>query len=285
MEPDQLRLYQHLKSIAITLHPSDIGDDYYINTSQVCTWLIEYDRWFKESVGINDGNQPYTLYNREVSLFGVDILSVPAKLKHLVTTAINLGYATSITVDIVELYNNFDLIKSLCDNSLLSSLGIHTNNMDDLAKYTSISDFMGKIISLRRPIGIIGSISLLQKYQVLKLESVNGTDITIYPLIPENSTLLIPINPEKPCANRMRLYIDKFGYIYPCLGLVGLKKYSIGHVYNDIKEMTIMSHDSKLNLLTLMNEGPALNEKFNKQRISTLPWVCEQHRANLIADV
>ncbi|MFD0958008.1 hypothetical protein [Paenibacillus chungangensis] len=288
MERNQLNLYQHLKSVAIMLQPDEKGEDFLPGSQQLIDWLARYDNWFKESVGINDGERPYTLYNREVSLFGVDLLSVPDKLKGLAAASIEKGYAISFTVDIVDLYRQFDVVQSLCGASLLSSLGIIIDNIDLLAEHTAVADFMEKIVHLRLPVGLIGPVSLLRKHHILSLDAMNATDITIYPSMsatsPETSSM--PNHPVNKCANRIQLYIDNDGHMYPCLGMLGLKDYAMGHIDQEISETALSGGHYKLNLPQLMNKGPDLTTATKpRQRMTTLPWICEQHRAELLEHV
>ncbi|WP_348622672.1 hypothetical protein ABFT51_14005 [Paenibacillus peoriae] len=190
MEKNKIELYQHLKSMAVYLQPNVDETDYELGVDELTKWLTQYNQWFKETVVVNKGYRPYVLYNREVSILGNDIFIVPDKLMELAKSTINNGFAFSITLDIVELFHNYTHLKSLCDDSLLSSVGVTTDNLFVLAKLTSIKDFMRLLINLRRPIGIIGSISTLREYGFLSYESVNSMDITIYPIKSETSNFL-----------------------------------------------------------------------------------------------
>lgn len=287
MERNHLNMYQHLKSVAIMLQPDITGSDFRPRSKQLVNWLARYDDWFKESVGINEGHRPYTLYNREVSLFGADLLAVPDKLQELAAACIGKGYAVSLTVDIFDLYRRFDVVQSLCKASVLSSLGIIIDSMDKLAEQISLADFMKDVIGLRMPIGLIGPVSLLRKHQVFSYDAVNATDMTIYPSIGGNplGSRPVPANPVKKCANRIQLYIDHDGYMYPCLGILGLMDYAMGHIDDEISETALSGRHYKLNLPQLMARGPELPETTMQQRMTDLPWICEQHRAELLGHV
>ncbi|MNW39463.1 hypothetical protein D3C74_165530 [compost metagenome] len=146
---------------------------------------------------------------------------------------------------------------------------------------------MRLLINLRRPIGIIGSISTLREYGFLSYESVNSMDITIYPIKSETSNFwnTIPENPINQCANHLRLYIDGDGYIYPCYGLVGLREFSLGNIKDGFENSTFVTDNYDLDLLELKRNGPKLHESTNQlQRVSTLPWICERHRMELLMD-
>ncbi|MFA9560477.1 hypothetical protein ACERII_24560 [Evansella sp. AB-rgal1] len=288
MEIKQINLIQHLKSVAIMLHPNETGDDYQLNSTKLMNWLHQYDNWFKESVGITEGERPYTLYNRQVSLFGEGLLSLPKKFEELAESIINMGYAVSLTVDIVELFNDFNEVKSLCDKSLISSLGVITDQIDYLEEHISINDFMKELVALKRPIGLIGSVSALRNHNLLSLTSLNGTDITIYPPpgITGNNSPTAHVNPISPCANRLQLYIDQDGHIYPCMGLLGITDYALGHVTDNINETAILGKEYKLDLEQLMIEGPKLTNSIKPQQMNTnLPRVCELHREELLVNV
>lgn len=284
----QINLNQQLKSVAIMLQTNDTGDDYQLDSVQLADWLVRYDHWFKESVGIFDGLRPFALYNRQISLFGADLLSVPEKLKSIAATSIRMGYAVSITVDILDLYHNFDLVTSFCEESLLSSLGVTIDRLHQLSEYIPIEDFIQQIVNLKRPIGLIGSITSLRDYNILSLESINGTDITIYSTFNEYNSIQpsIPLNPIKSCATRLQLYIDNLGYMYPCLGLFGMVDYAMGHINDEINDTALSGHGYRLNLLQLMKDGPDIQKSSSplQQRDTTLPWVCEQHRLDLLAN-
>lgn len=285
VERKQLSLYQHLKSVAIMLQPDPTGADFEPSSKQLIDWFARYDSWFKESVGINDGHRPYALYGREVSLFGADLLSVSDKLRDLAASCIEKGFAVSLTVDILSLYREFDIVQSLCRDSLVSSIGIICDPIDTLADEGSLADFMSDVIGLRRPVGLIGPVSLLRKHELFAYESINATDITVYPSQGASRVEMhaLPDHPVKKCANRIQLYIDHEGYIYPCLGMLGLTDYAMGHIGDDISGTALAGGHYPLDLPKLMVEGPELQLGSKpQQRMTDLPWICEQHRSELL---
>lgn len=288
MQNNIIHMYQHMKSVAIHLCPNDTGTDYQLGSIQLMKWLGQYDHWFKESVGIPEGKHAGTLYNRQISVYGGGILSLPNVLRELAKTVIHLGFAFSITVDIKELYHNFSFIRSLCDESLLSEIGIYSDNISALEEQSLIEAFIDQIVALRRPIGLIGSVELLRSYKILTMDSLNGSDITLYPLSYHDSIVSkqTDVSPEKSCANHLQLYINSDGYLYPCLGLLGSADYSIGHIGDDISETALSGNASMLDLFKLFKEGPGMNENTKPLKSSTsLPLICERHRMELSANV
>lgn len=289
MEPttsNHTRLLERLKSVAILLQPNVTRDDYEPSTDQLLRWLISYDSWFKEAFGIDHGHRLFSLYNREVALFGAEILTLPDKLKNISSSAISFGYAVSITAEITELHKYFSVVQELCSGSLLSSLGVIIEGTDDPELLIPVVDFMNDLINLRRPIGLIGSMSSLRRHGLLSIQSINATDITIYPASEYNNSLVVslPANPVKPCGTRFRLYVDNDGHIYPCLGLIGLTDYALGHICDDFGITAFASGCYRLDLPKLMHAGPKLQMEVKDQRFTSLPLICEQHRMELLAD-
>lgn len=287
MQKNIISFYQHIKSVAISVCPNEMGDDYLPDSSLLIGWLENYDRWFKDAVGINEGEHVYALYNRQITLFGSGLLKLPAILKKLAETIIPLGFALSITVDILELYDDFMTVESLCNENLLSSIGIYTDNIDKLSEFTDIESFITRITKLKRQIGLIGQVSRFSEYGLLCSKSLNSTDITLYPLTYENDSEGECIYPyiEKSCANHLQLYICKDGNIYPCLGLLGIQDYAISNISNGIEEFNIMGDKANVDLLKLYQQGPEIQTDNSLcRKYTSLPWICERHRMELLKD-
>ncbi len=287
MQEDKIHFYQHMKSVAINLCPNETEDDYIPGSGLLISWLEEYDRWFKSALDIFQGEHAYALYNRQITLFGKNLLKVPDILSKLAPTVISMGFALSITVDIMELYEDYNIVKFLCDNYLLSSIGIYTDNAGKLSELTDMESFLMQITELKRPIGLIGSVKLLRRNGILGRYSLNSMDITLYPLPYEDSIQVDRVYPyfEKSCANHLQLYINPDGNIYPCLGLLGLEDYSIANIKDGMAGFNLIGERAKTDLLKLYLQGPDLEEEIGyHQSTTSLPWICEQHRMELQKD-
>lgn len=287
MRMEMMKFYQHMKSVAINVCPNETGDDYLPDSSVLIGWLEEYDRWFKGAVGIYEGEHAYALYNRQITLFGHSLLKVPVILRRLTEAVIPLGFAVAITVDIIELFEDILMVESLCDDNLISSIGIYTDNVEKLSELTDIESFLGRIIKLKRPIGLIGSIPKLRKYGLLQSKSLNSIDITLYPLQYENDSGCENISPyiEKSCANYLQLYISTDKNIYPCLGLLGLQDYAISNISNGIEAFNLIGDKARIDILKLYQQGPDISEKIDfNPKYTSLPWLCERHRMELLKD-
>lgn len=287
MREDIIYFYQHMKSIAINVCQNESGDDYLPNIESLISWLEEYDQWFKSQVGISEGEHAYALYNRQVTIFGDNLLKVPNTLRKLAQTVIPMGFALSITVDIMELYQEYETVKALCEDCLLSSIGFCTDNVGKLSVLTDLESFIIRIAELKRPIGLIGSVSELRKYDLLSKKTLNSTDITLYPQQYEDRIGCGSVYPyvEKSCANHLQLYISPDGYIYSCLGLLGLKNYAISNIRDGIESFNLTGDKSKIDLLKLYRQGPEIQEKVGYHQSDTsLPYICEMHRMELLKD-
>ena len=83
----------------------------------------------------------------------------------------------------------------------------------------------------------------------------------------------------------MQLYICKDGNIYPCLGLLGIQDYAISNISNGIEEFNIMGDKANVDLLKLYQQGPEIQTDNSLcRKYTSLPWICERHRMELLKD-
>jgi radical SAM protein with 4Fe4S-binding SPASM domain len=281
------RLIERLKSAMVLVTIDEARKDFSVGTDNLVAWIEDFNEWTKERLGINQGRSLSSLYNREISLMGQGLLTLPDRLKAVAVKAIKLGYAFSITVDILELYRNFEVIKQLADFSYLSSLGVMITSLEQVQRISTLESFVTEVINLKRPLGLIGTRAVMRESGLLDVEAMNGTDITFYSSADSkgDTALIVPPNPLLPCANRFRLYVDYDGYIYPCLGLLGLTGYALGNVQNQLWKTVLNNRSYPLDFMILMTNGPTLSEKCTDHRVTSLPWTCERHRLDIINGV
>ncbi len=278
----KLRLLNHLKSILLLLTVNDKGTDYEINTKDFIKWLKEFDLYFKDQFKIDKGEYMYSLYNRSISISGDEIFTLQEKLKLILKESIKLGYGISITAKIEEIYQNFDFFKELCLHNLVSSITIIIDdNINELNSNLIISEFIDKIMNLKKSTYIAASIKTLKESEILKSPIINRSDITFLPSIQESRSTP-PTNPKNSCAEHFHLHINYDGFIYPCMGLVGLENFSLGHIKEPIDKIKINKKEYPLDLVDLMIDGPELSPLKIDKRVSSLPWICEQHQMELL---
>ncbi|WP_141211917.1 hypothetical protein [Pseudanabaena sp. SR411] len=133
-------------------------------------------------------------------------------------------------------------------------------------------------------VGIIGSCEEMRKIHLFQSQVVNSTDITIYPSKKEESftNIGVPSNAPQACANRFKLYIDYDGSIYPCFGLIGLHNQAIGSIREAFSNCALAGQPYTFDLISLALKGPELQEENAATRFTSLPWICERHRSEII---
>ena len=86
----------------------------------------------------------------------------------------------------------------------------------------------------------------------------------------------------EPCHRRFRVFIDQYGDIYPCAGLVGVEYAKMGNIIS-IKNMLFAK--TTLDLQHLAKRGPDVTELAEvtiNNKSGLLPPICASHRSYLI---
>lgn len=255
------------------------GDDLSVPVSVLCDWIDGLDSWYKESLGLAEGRNLHLLYHREFSLVGNDLISAAGRLKAFGQTAYRLGFGASVTVDLVEAMVFEDTFHDLIRGGLYNQVVFRVLDSGGPVNGDATAFIERVIEESNVGVGFIAPVQALRDIGLLDSPVFNRSDMTIIPvggLLVDAAT--VPPNPVAPCLARLRLYVDEGGFIYPCLGLVGVPGAELGSVYDEFEDTALGGRPYPLDLTRLAMSGPCLREPASGERLSGLPWICERHR-------
>ena len=275
---------QWFKSIALFLMVNSESMEYTIPTSDILIWLKKYDKWYKDTIEAPSGKRLNLLYHRDLSVIGSDLLVAGEELIRISAVAKECGIGFSFTGSIDHVLAHEYEAKKLILAPGVTTIGLSAP-MDlrdfDLERAESlINDILEQEIQL----AFIGPVEYFRRKGLMKNAMVNGHNLTLHPQqYSPYESLPTPEKPILPCFSRFRIYIDTDGEIYPCLGLVGIKSGSLGSIYDDIDNTVLGGKETILNIEKLSIHGPNLTTANKAERQTGLPWICEQHRQEIIA--
>lgn len=263
------------------------GDDLSVPLEVLSMWITAIDTWYKEVLEIDSGRRVHLLYHREIALAGTDLLGAAVRIKEFGRVAYTHGYGVSLTVDIEEAMAQEEVFFDLINEPAFNHVGLRVLEEEGslLGTGEETGAFVERVIAWPSvKIGLIAPMSFIRDLGLLRSPVFNRADITCYPTgsFLENS-LPVPPHPVAPCSSRFRLHVDDTGFFYPCLGLIGVPGAELGSVREPVSATVLGGcRPYGFDLQQFLVAGPALEESAPRERISGLPWFCEQHRLALL---
>ena len=130
---------------SINIYPKvEIGKkDLLPSTDSIIDWLGRFHTYYQKKLNIINGDNYHTLYNREVSVHGANILTYIDRIKDISLFSKSIGYGYSITLDIKEIISNIDKIELLIKEEVITSLGVIIDDNDDesMKSYSSTHEY------------------------------------------------------------------------------------------------------------------------------------------------
>jgi len=269
------------KSLAFFLLIDAQSNDFVPKTRDICDWIQRYDEWFKHLM-VADPSKLGLSYHREVSISDRVPLAMADKLIEigLVSKSIGLGFSISVDLDDPDIDNIFDVL----DSGALTGLGILVPLPVVMGTWTAEErkrwlEKLKGIFSRQILVGLIGSVASLRDMGVLSLESVNASNVTIYPFDLDWLTRDNKISYSKSggCFSRFRVFVDPDGMIYPCVGFLTAEMGALGSIYEPIESTVFGGAPCKFDLSDLAREGPKNHQLPTVRRAANLPLICERH--------
>ena len=274
------QLLNHFLSLTFVLEPNSDSSDFLVPYEKLLQWLERYDSWKKKSADLDIEHRPFLWYGQSLTIVGSGLFSCPETSQKLLARISELGYNITLHADFMEAYENFSMLEAFCESSCVSSLAIFACDLDPELSPDKLEAFWQKLRSLRRIINISGSVDELRAYGLFSSPALNSSDLSIS-TYNRNLQIKAPMGISKPCNNRMTLYIDADGSLYPCFGLLGLQEYALGSVYDDDEDEVIHLDRYPLDLQKLMCQGPDIPQQGDVSPHPNLPWLCRRHRSEL----
>lgn len=246
-------------------------------------WLRRYHRWYGEMLEIDQGRHLHLLYHREVSVLGSDLLQRVPALAEVASAARECGMGFSATVPLLEAIRNRIAFDALLAAPGVSTVGFAVEEPIE-APRNEIDAVLSAVVQSKSHLAFIGPFSTIQALGLLDHPEVAGSQITIHPKdTPPEGPLVIPGQPVDACFSRLRLFVDDRGELYPCLGLLGVDSARLGNVRDPIEVTVLGGAEYALDIERLAHHGPDLTQPVPAERWTGLPWTCERHRRELVA--
>lgn len=272
-----MNIIKYFKSINIILDVDNELKDSQPSTDKIINWISQYNEFYINSLDIANGNNYHTLYNRDIAIHGNNLFSLDKQIIKIASFAKSLGYGTVLNLQASDILNNESKFENILQENIFNSFVVVIDENE--SKYLN---YLHKIIEYKANINLVSTFEILSNIGVFESKLFNSNSFNVYSLRNSNEKLNFCKNPLMPCANFFRIYINIDGMIYPCLGLLGLKEYSLGSIYNPINKSLFENHKD-LKLSDLADDGPQLNlHNISFEFTNTnLPQMCELHIKNL----
>jgi len=286
-EMDNSEFLKYFKSISIYPKIDENNNDFIPTTTSIIEWIGKFQTYFQQKIDLNNEENYHLLKNREISIHVEGVLRCFERIIEIATFSNSLGYVYSITLEIKELISNFSKIEKLVSDKIITSLGIVIDESDEILLNDNYANECAMILlktaDFRINIGLMASIETLYKLEVLNASCFNSLSFTIHP-INKKPNEYFNTSPVTSCARHFKILINDDGLIYSCLGLFGIKEFSIGSIYSPLEETFFATGKSKLNFRELISHGFQIKPEDiqnNKRRLTGIPQMCELHRISI----
>jgi hypothetical protein len=264
--------------VSFVMALNDERTDFVVPALELAEWLEKYDRWFKQASGIEQGRNLHLLYNRTSSINCAGILrtadTLPALLRAATRTGIQLRVSTVLS-ECVELEPQ---LNKLLDAGL-NSISLYFDREDVAgAEAEACRHLMENLASRSINLLLIGYISGWERIGVLSSKTMMAQTFHLAPARSALAQRNRQSHAFDPCANRLQLYIDSVGRIYPCVGLAGLDAASLGSIYDPIEETVLNGHPASMDFNHLARVGPG-QMSGDASTSPALNGTCALHRA------
>lgn len=245
------------------------------SSSILARWISSLHTWFLTHC-IADSGRHDLLYGRDISLVGKDLLR-SNEILEIAEIARSLGFGFGLSASADHLIDYSDYLLKMISSKLITSLSV------GLREDLSIDDqrLPGLIRELARNgvnVALMAPAKVITKTRAIT-SAISGSDVVIHPI--ES----LPVPPDRPpstspCYAKFRLFVDQLGDIYPCLGLVGIERCSLGNIYDDEFPPGLINSAVLRELDEWNRKGPLFRvlRPPDSDECGALPPICGAHR-------
>jgi len=274
---NMLRLLECFKSITFMLPDEDDRRIDLITVDDIANWIKFYNGWYITVTGMEDEKHPYLAYGREIEITGSCAFLVNEQLEKIYRASYECGFLLRLNLALCDLTPENSAFLVLLAKSSGIALNVHASI--NIVKEESFA-LLETLASENILLSFVGSHSFWSELGVLSSQIINKR---LYRIIPLNLHEKRSLDTFNPCANRFHIFVDEYGGIYPCRGLLGIAEFSIGTIYDDVSKIRILDANYPLDLNSLEMRGPELintNCIKGKGLLSSqpMPLVCHMHR-------
>lgn len=253
------------------------------SAARISRWLERFDDWYKLTIGCERTDRLHLLYHRDVTLVGARFLTHVPQIIEIAETAARCGVGFSLTVPLDEAMADEDAMMRIVGAKAVSTLAISVEGDDEAPDREQLARILQGVVAAKQHIAFLGPYDAISRLGLLDVDGVSSAQITVHPKDGAGPPA-ISQTPVNACFSRLRIYADVTGELYPCLGLVGVPGARLGAIDDAIEDTVFGGAPYALDIDALARRGPALTGKAPEKRFTGLPWACERHRRQWLAE-
>lgn len=274
-----LWLLRAFRSVAVVIEQDAASGDVLPDIPALADWIGRWNAWFRQAAGLDFGEGLHLQYRRDaVVVTDLDFAGLLAtRPAGWACRDAGIGFGASILLS-SGLAHRAALLDLLAEGWLQALTLVH-----DLpaGSTETVLPFVEAVFATDMQIRLAGSPAAFLRDGVLESPILNARHVTIDPRSPVPAA--DPAFRRQPCLPLMRIHVDSTGYLYSCLGLLGLEAGRLGHIDDPLEDTVLGGRASPLDLATLAAQGPALAQGDRPVRALGLPAACEHHRSAILS--
>lgn len=250
----------------------------------ICDWLERWNSWFLKHYGILEKERLHFLYDRNVAVLGGDrVFAISHRIRKLADFVHDLGLGFSLEVSISECLEYKDALNYILSSGKIKTLIVKSSKVEE-NKYETAFALLESCINYGTFLVFTGPVEFWKKIGVLDSDIFNGHYLRIFPGHEERSGIarspgsLEPSKLFSPCKLRFVIIVAQDGYLYPCIGMLGLPNWSLGSIHQDPAETALAKGDLHSELEKLSHKGPLISDGNLINEFPKLNPVCATHR-------
>ena len=269
------QLVSRFLTLNFSICTNETCDDFTIPESQMQKWLEKYCLWTNEIFK----DKPYYAYNRRIVFSLEKGPFSEKKLESVMDKSIELGFCVSLRIPFKWFQSNLSFVIDLANRKLVNALMIIFPD-GDMESFENAEMFFSEIRKMSISITFIGSLKTFFSLGAFSSPSLNSSDV-MFALQEPDACEKVSVRRKEMChcIEKMELFIDANGFVYPCIGLMMMSKYALGSIFDqeffssfsiegDILEWAFVGPN-------LAADGPVLTD-------SSMPWTCRRHIAEIM---
>lgn len=248
-------------------------------------WLDKWLAWFLQRNGVLDGRNLHLLYDRSVSVLGPGALRYPEEISGLAVVAATHGATFACELHLPDCIDMQETYRNLLAGGRLKSILFNPLNWPADAAPQSGLEVVEAAARSGAALILLGSPEFWGRLGVLESTVVNAANFRIVPgHQPWYDGAVTDRQDHRgghfssPCETRFAVYVTPAGDVYPCLGLIGNRRWRIGAIESEPQDSGFLA-DSKIQFLQAWaDNGPELGDMAPATDATHLPLVCAVHR-------
>lgn len=267
------QLVSRFLTLNFSICTNEARDDFTIPESQIQKWLAKYCLWTDEIFK----DKPYYAYNRRIVFSLEKGPFCEKKLESVMNKSFEMGFCVFLRIPFKWLQTNLNFVIDLAKRKLVNALLIDFSDDESLE---NAEMFFSEIRKINVSLTFMGSLKTFFSLGVFSSPSLNSSDIMFALQEPETCGKVSARRKEMcHCIEKMELFVDAKGFVYPCAGLMMMSKYALGSIFD---QEFFSSFNIEGDLLEWAFVGPNLAADGPVLTDSVMSWSCRRHIAEII---